>query len=310
MNSSRAVLTDFDGCAEAVSRICRPYRLADPSSREFRGSVRNFTAASLNITELCLGRSRMTQDPEGPTSGGAHYYSLVAQLRGTARVLHRKMDVCLGPGDLVLLDSGRPAVVEVSEGSMQYAVNLFQPSDLARLASLRSACGRAIAHADGPTAVLTDTLLSVAKNADRLGGLDLRSHTIDLMLAAFDLPGRESASGDAIIGYIDTHLHQPTLDPRQIAFYFGISLRQLYRVTAHEATPAALIWQRRLQRAKQLLAIDKRASITEIAYRCGFKDSAHFARAYRGRYGVAPSQARHDMGGYCRMEPDDAGETT
>jgi AraC-like DNA-binding protein len=207
--------------------------------------------------------------------------------------MHRKFEACLGPGDLVLLDSGNPAVVEVSESSVQYALNFFQPADLARLAALRSACGRVISLAAGPTAVLNETVLSVVKNADNLGGLDFRSHTIDLVLAACDMPACDAADGDAIIRYIDTHLHEPTLDPRRIASRFRISLRQLYRVAApHEATPAALIWQRRLQRARQLLASDERASITDIAHRCGFKDSAHFARAYRRSFGEAPSASR------------------
>jgi len=70
-------------------------------------------------------------------------------------------------------------------------------------------------------------------------------------------------------------------------------LHQLYRITAaHDATPAALIWNRRLLRAKQTLLGAGPATITDLAYQCGFKDSAHFARAYRRAFGESPSDTR------------------
>ena len=284
---------DFDTCAESVSRICQPYRLAAPSARKFRGCVRNFTAAGLNITELQLGRSRMSQDPAGPAGGGSPYFSLVVQLRGAARVQHREDEACLAPGNLVLLDSATATTVEVSEGSLQYSLNLFDAADRSRLAPLRAACGRVIVPGEGPAAVLADTLLSITRNADGLERLDLRQHAIDLILATFGLPAHDVADGAAIIRYIDTHLHLSTLDPRQVASHFRISLRQLYRLTAaHDATPAALIWNRRLLRARQALVGAGPASITDLAYQCGFKDSAHFARAYRRAFGESPSATR------------------
>ena len=36
----------------------------------------------------------------------------------------------------------------------------------------------------------------------------------------------------------------------------------------------------------------RRRTVTDIAYRCGFKDSSHFSRLFRERYGQAPREER------------------
>ncbi|MBF2937786.1 helix-turn-helix domain-containing protein, partial [Pseudomonas aeruginosa] len=52
--------------------------------------------------------------------------------------------------------------------------------------------------------------------------------------------------------------------------------------------------ERRLERARQLLASPqgRRLDVAEVAYRHGFSSQAHFARAFKARYGMTPSEAR------------------
>jgi transcriptional regulator GlxA family with amidase domain len=73
-----------------------------------------------------------------------------------------------------------------------------------------------------------------------------------------------------------------------------LSVRQLHRVTsANGCTPGALIWSRRLARAHQMLAEERSgARVLDIALSCGFKDGAHFSRAYRREFGHSPSESR------------------
>jgi transcriptional regulator GlxA family with amidase domain len=100
-----------------------------------------------------------------------------------------------------------------------------------------------------------------------------------------------------ISDYIDAQLGHPDLAPQEIAAYFNVSLRQLYRISALSGcTPAALIWRRRLERARSLLHDPaSRIPITEIALSCGFKDGAHFSRSYRKNFGEAPRAARRNL---------------
>jgi AraC family transcriptional regulator len=65
--------------------------------------------------------------------------------------------------------------------------------------------------------------------------------------------------------------------------HFGQMFRRATGVSPHH-----YLLQLRLQRARQLLALDS-TGILDIAVACGFKTQQHFATAFRTRYGVTPS---------------------
>jgi AraC-like DNA-binding protein len=94
--------------------------------------------------------------------------------------------------------------------------------------------------------------------------------------------------------FIDAHIERHDLGPRLVARHFGLSERQLYRVTTTMGcTPAALIWSRRLERARGLLDAEPgSARVLDVALRCGFKDGAHFSRAFRRAFGRSPRESR------------------
>ncbi|MFE5323019.1 helix-turn-helix domain-containing protein [Paenibacillus sp. NPDC056579] len=56
-------------------------------------------------------------------------------------------------------------------------------------------------------------------------------------------------------------------------------------------TPMAYIYERRLEKAKQLLSVSD-MTIGEIARATGFHDIFHFSKAFKKRLGVAPSEFR------------------
>jgi AraC family transcriptional regulator, positive regulator of tynA and feaB len=314
MNVSAAHGAGFDACRAAIQHYGRPYRLSSPDAQAFRGSFRNFSAAGLNLTRLHLGRSCLSQDEGAIAAGGPRYYSLVIQVGGTAQVRGAHGATVLHPGDLMLVDSHRPIAVEVTAMMQQIALNILDPEDVARLDRIAPPPGECIGRARGPAALLTDTLLSVARNADALRDIDLRAQALALLLSTLgkvpkprplaagkstkfpDAPHGAARAPEAdvagITRFIDAHLAE-ALDPQRIAAHFGLSRRQLYRVIAPAGlTPAALLWQRRLHRARQELRDAPDATITEIAMRCGFKDSGHFARAYRRVFGESPGESR------------------
>ncbi|MES9603980.1 helix-turn-helix domain-containing protein [Actinomadura sp. NPDC000929] len=75
----------------------------------------------------------------------------------------------------------------------------------------------------------------------------------------------------------------------------GVSVRHLGRIfETAGTTPARHILERRLQRARDELASPAaaRTTIADVAYRWGFSSQAHFARRFRARFGLTPSEAR------------------
>ena len=68
-------------------------------------------------------------------------------------------------------------------------------------------------------------------------------------------------------------------------FHFSRVFKAVTHVTPHQA-----LIRMRLQKARTL--IPRSDSLTEIAYRCGFSDQAHFTRTFKSRTGYSPKQFR------------------
>jgi AraC-like DNA-binding protein len=97
--------------------------------------------------------------------------------------------------------------------------------------------------------------------------------------------------------YIENHLEDNDLTPAVIAGSAGISVRHLHRIFAAKGcTVAEWIRERRLERCRGDLANPQLSdsSITDIALRWGFSDSAHFSHCFRKEFGVSPRDFRTD----------------
>jgi len=91
---------------------------------------------------------------------------------------------------------------------------------------------------------------------------------------------------------IETHLFSP-LSLADLAELANSSLASFKREFKKEYndSPANYIKNRRLEKAKELLAIsDKR--ISDITQDCLFGDTAHFSSAFKAKYQLSPSEYR------------------
>lgn len=109
------------------------------------------------------------------------------------------------------------------------------------------------------------------------------------------LPYRETltpARLRGLIRFIEDNLAGP-LRLAELAAAAALSRAHFARAfrAATGQAPHRYVLQRRLQRAHDLLRRTDLA-VAEIGDRCGFADSAHFARVYRRHFGTAPSAGR------------------
>jgi len=91
--------------------------------------------------------------------------------------------------------------------------------------------------------------------------------------------------------FIEANWDQPlTID--SLAAVVGVGARSIFKAFKDYRgySPMAFVKDVRLQRAHEMLILAKPGdSVTAIAYRCGFQNHGHFARAYRSRFGESPS---------------------
>lgn len=130
------------------------------------------------------------------------------------------------------------------------------------------------------------------------------AHTIEFIAEAVGehaaaAPASAEARRDALFmqacRMIDLECGSPALSPDRIAGVLGISTRLLQRIfAAYGETVMRRIFERCVGHAAKLLATPeaRHRSITEIAFACGFSDSAHFTRAFAARMHVPPSEWR------------------
>ncbi len=93
--------------------------------------------------------------------------------------------------------------------------------------------------------------------------------------------------------YVTRNIADETLTPEKIARAAGIGRRQLSTLfAAEDDSISGFLWRTRLEKCKVALESPGFAhlNIAQIAFAHGFKDTSHFSRAFRNRFGVP---ARH-----------------
>lgn len=123
--------------------------------------------------------------------------------------------------------------------------------------------------------------------------------TLGLVSAALEQAGRGGAERELAAAsrlerlkqFIENNLHDERLSLATAARSLGRDPRYLNRV--FEAAGVSFMrwtWNRRLERAHTMIAAaDAACSVTDVALECGFKNLSHFSRAFRERFGYAPS---------------------
>jgi acetamidase/formamidase/AraC-like DNA-binding protein len=105
----------------------------------------------------------------------------------------------------------------------------------------------------------------------------------------------QSALLRRVCATIDQLLTDPELSPARVAQIEGISTRYLQRIFEGAGDSfTSYLRERRLQRIAADLTnpADAHRSVSEIAFRYGFNDAAHFSRAFRARFGLSPRAFR------------------
>ena len=105
---------------------------------------------------------------------------------------------------------------------------------------------------------------------------------------------RRTALRETVRRFIRENLQDSRLDPQTVAHAHSISVRTLHALFEESDTSVAgLIRRERLNAALTDLQSRGGGSVTEIAFRWGFVDSAHFSRAFKKQFGMTPRDARN-----------------
>ncbi|HLZ82245.1 MAG TPA: helix-turn-helix domain-containing protein [Caulobacteraceae bacterium] len=263
-----------------------PHRLGDIRLLELSG----------NPFGAVRGRAEISEDSD-------RYLGILYQRSGSTLCRIGEDSVIVGPGEISVWHSERPVSFEMPEKfdklCMIVPIRQFESVlyNAETYESLRL-------PADSNLAMLLGSYLSTLTNSVMTRNdhtpFDAVDVTLELLGAAFRAQRRSSTIAPRdqlfarISAYIEGRLEDANLSPKKIAEDNGISVRYLYTLFGEQGlTVSGWVRRRRLLRCRaELDGADTGASITEIAYRWGLNDSAHFSRLFKASFGMSPTQYR------------------
>jgi AraC-like DNA-binding protein len=223
--------------------------------------------------------------------------------KGVELVRESGREVTLTAGDIVLWDGWQPTEVEVVEPFLKRT--LIFPRDRVlsvcpRLADVdalpplgQSAPARLLARYVDALAVELPALDEAAATAAADAALELLRGAVEPSVPSTRAAKREALRAN-VRRYVREQLQDPALCPESIARAHAISVRALHALFEDSGeSVAGLVRHERLRRCLEDLERPSGGSVTEIAFRWGFRDAAHFSRVFKREFGLTPSEARY-----------------
>lgn len=306
MQAHHAAQAGLEGWSAALRSICGQFETQLAFSRSlFIGEIHaqshsGLTMAHLRTNAGLIARKRLNADQDDD-----RHCFLISQRSGFSQVSQNGVDIQLAPGELLLMDSVGSCEI-TPFGLIEHASLHLPRAALDKVLPGRSKFGKvSAACASGRMLhLLVDQLCR--ESGSNPGGAEreaLENAFIALLPTALgshgEAPGSEALQGGNLRSYvqkvIDESLTQPGLNPQGLAQRLNISVRHLYRLFEEQGDSVCRYIQRaRLQRSADDLAnpILRGESITTIAYKWGFTDSAHFSRAFKKHFERSPKDYR------------------
>ena len=267
----------------------------------FRASLAQYGSGPLLLREVAATPYALTR----PAPAREQRVVVQLQIRGSSLIRQDGQEIRLQAGQIGLFCNGRPIQIERRDRFQTVSLCVARDAFSNALPHWHHETLAAIPGDRGAAAVFWDALVSLARQAGSLDGasLDILSHSMLSLLGAALRPHgevpRQNASHlelyhkNRIRKYALSRLHDPELDVATIAHGVGLSPRYIHRLFSVE--PLHLmqwVMAQRLEQCRQALDVESPAfrSISELAYSWGFKDPAHFSKAFRRQFGICPRE--------------------
>lgn len=222
---------------------------------------------------------------------------LYVALAGEAFFYHDAGVHVVRPGQAILCDADMPFVRGFANGLTELALRVPRTvfDGLAERAPLTGPrlfdlSAPANAHGHALTARMRAALHAAPEP-------DVEAELLDLLrtMVIGARAGNARSHFDAAQVFVERHLAEPELSAGRVAAAIGISERQLSRVFSPHGGIARWITDRRLDRARELLAAPGVRSVADTARECGFTSASYFARAFKQRFGQTPVEAMRTL---------------
>ncbi len=289
---------------KAMDAACLPHG-AVPLNDGFEGDVVGI-ASPTGIEFTCLRATPLTISGSYQNQQAAMWLALMLDGHSTFQNAGRR--VAVARGDILYGPCGLDSTLELCADFRLLYVRvptaLLHPGLLTRLT-----CGVLAGHAGVPR-VLAAMLRAVGEELEHLSVDDI--HPIEVALSAFLTSSlakhhlsntlgdrKRSEHFTRICHSIDQQLSDAELSLKSITEQQRVSSRYVQKLFEDAGMSfTGYVRDRRLERCRRELmsAAHRRMSVSEICFRWGFNDAAHFSRSFRAKFNMTPRDCRRVSG--------------
>lgn len=293
--------TGYAQWRDDIRSICGRFDSTAPGNLDgFFGRIARHNMVDLEFAEVATNASSLRKTAGDLRAEDARYYFLIYQHSGSAALSQRGREAVLHAGDSVLIDSRYESEFRYLGGMRHVSFHLPCDELDRRLKTTRARVCETLAGAEPVGSILGNFIRQIsAKYAlfDIHEGTAMKDALMTMLAPLAE--DRESAGGALrdyarAVAYIDARLTED-LSAAGIARAVGVSVRSLYRLfEERDKSLAEYIRSGRLRRCAEQLRSGSHLheNLTDIAFRWGFKESAHFSRAFKIHFGMTPRDYR------------------
>jgi AraC family transcriptional activator of tynA and feaB len=290
----------FDAWRHALNQSHLEWNLDPVPEEPFGARIRQKMLDGLRVVDCycdpCTGWRRRPQIGRSEEA----YFGVLFELRGREVVRQNDHEAVLEAGDFVVWDSEREMEFRVLEPLHKLTLLIPKRRLKMYLSDAERYTGMLIqgsSRADGITAEALRRLANDFAEIDESQANAVVEPILSLLTATLQTRGPPSRaplghqdSFRSFCRHIEQNLSDCDLTPSTVAAEHRVSLRYLHMVFAEQGMSfGKFVRQRRLAHCYREISRPKlRATVTEIAFRWGFNDPAHFSRIFKAEFGSSP----------------------
>lgn len=277
------------------------WELTKPLGGEFRARIRQRLLSEIKLIECqcspCSGRRVLRHTNED----GESYIGIQIVVAGSERFRMGRKTVTVSEGDLVFWNSFEPTEFEVLADI--HKVTLLMPQSLLEsrievgvlisggVVDTRTAAGAMLFSHIRTLASRFDVIASDEVSGIKWASIELGAASAMWLQQPIVSPSKVHLR--KLQKYILAELQNSELSVAKIANDNDISIRYVHSLFgALGCTVSQWIMERRLERCRDALGArrDSRGVVKDVAFQWGFRDTAHFSRVFKKKFGQTPLQ--------------------
>jgi len=289
---------DSQSWHNALCNAFSPTEFKPSQEAEFRGELSQASLDAARMSRLLSPGGRFLRSPNAIRRDSFDGFMILLSLAGELRLEQRDRVLSAMAGEALIYRQGLPFTLEAPAQYTAVALWVAPEVMATHCPHLANAAPFVLTRnsANGRLAlIMVQELCQIAVAGEVDSPMLLVEASLDVISTNAAVHQSTDAGGrsERLIQKLAVHLVQniddTDLSLEHLVGVSGVSPRTLNRIFGEVGTtPMRWVRDQRLMHAHEALRNARVRNVTEAAFSFGFKDSAHFSRAFSQKYGVTP----------------------